>query len=98
MNKIVLVLVHKLVDGKGVPVVRVIAFDAVDEDGRSVVDILEANLDCPRGLRWLAVEAERYGAPVVMQNADDIQISLDMFDTGRARKISSRVLRALEMM
>lgn len=98
MNDIVLVVVHKLVDHKGVPVVRVIAFDAADEDGRSVHDILEANLDSPRGLRWLAAEAERYGATVLMQNAADIQISLDMFDTGRARKVSSRVLRALEMM
>lgn len=96
MIDIVLVLVHKLVDHKGVPVVRVVAFEAYDDSGaRQVYDILEANQDSPNGLRWLAQMTENYGAPVVMEN-DEGTRPLDEIDTGRARKVSSRVLRALE--
>ncbi len=96
MVDIVQVLVHKLADHRNVPVVRVIAFESYDDSGgRQVFDILEANQDNPHGMRWLAQMAENYGAPVVMEN-DEGTRPLDEIDTGRARKVSSRVLRALE--
>ena len=98
MIDIVQVLVHKLVNHSGVPVVRVIAFEAYDDSGaRQVYDILEANQDSPSGLRWLAQMTENYGAPVALET-DSGTCALDEFETGRARKVSSRVLRALETM
>jgi hypothetical protein len=41
--------------------------------------------------------AENYGAPVSLENEAGV-FALDDFDTGRCRKVSSRVLRALEVL
>jgi hypothetical protein len=95
MINIVSVLVHKIVEECDVPVVRVIVFEA-DEDGTSVLDILEADLDNEQGVRWIAEAAANYGLPILMEGASGERVNLDDIDTGRARKTASRIVRALE--
>jgi hypothetical protein len=81
----------------GETVVRLIAFESDPDTGAlSVHDILETDADNEAGIRWLADKAvyEFTDAEIVFPQARTV----DDFDTGRFRKMQSKIIRAIQQL
>jgi hypothetical protein len=81
----------------GETVVRLIAFETDPDTGAlSVHDILETDADSAGGIRWLVDKAvnEFTDAEVVFPG----DRTVDDFDTGRAIKMESRLIRAIQQL
>lgn len=94
MENVVKVVFEKVELRNGDVVVRLIAFEADPDTGAmSVHDILETDLGNEAGIRWLALKAEiDYPAAEVTFKEGR---TLADFDTGRARKLASRIERVI---
>jgi hypothetical protein len=81
----------------GETVVRLIAFESDPDTGAlSVHDILETDADNAAGIRWLADKAvyEFTDAEIVFPQ----DRTVDDFDTGRTRKMQSKIVRAVQQL
>lgn len=98
MTNIVKVVFEKVELRNAVTVVRLVSFRGDEETGAiCVYDILEADLDNPRGIEWIAKTGARdyEGVPMFVRNELGKYQALEQFDTGRARKLESKLVRAI---
>lgn len=94
--------------------IRMIAFfhDPELDGARSVLDILEAELDNTAGIRWIARVAAEYTTVIgndteyfFYDRSVDVgygegwpRYTLDDINTGRARKLQSRIERMIDLL
>lgn len=87
----------ELRDGR--EVVRLIAFERSVEGYTSVYDILEVDADRVNGLRWLAEMAVvEYEVEDIAFHEQGVTRTVDDYDTGKTRKMQSKIVRVLEKM
>lgn len=97
MDNVKRVVFTKTELSKGVVIVRLAALESDAETGAMCVcDILETYADNEAGIRWFAKKVETdYPAAEVFFAHDR---TVESFDTGRARKMASKIVRAIDQL